>query len=201
MSKPAAHLLVFARYPELGKVKTRLAADIGDEAALAVYRQLLAHTRAVVAPLAVHKTVWLASPGPAADRTDHWAGYDQLPQTPGDLGAKMEAAFAHAFDAGARQVLIIGTDCPGLATAHLAEALQALETHELVLGPAADGGYYLLGMKQLYPALFRQKPWSTSAVQDATLHDATQLGLRVHLLPELHDVDTAADLARWKQSF
>lgn len=193
------HLLIFARYPELGRVKTRLAAGIGNEAALQVYRELLAHTQAVVAPLAAHKWLWLAEAGPAADRTDPWTGYEPMPQPVGDLGHRMHSAFAHAFDQGATATVIIGTDCPGLATAHLREAYAALETHDVVLGPATDGGYYLLGMKQLWPELFREKQWSTASVRADTLADAARLNLRVHQLPELRDVDTAADLAAWRE--
>lgn len=192
------HLLVFARPPELGRVKTRLAADIGDEAALAIYRQLLAHTRGVVLPLAAHKTVWLAEAGPAADPTDGWPGFEQQPQPPGDLGEKMQAAFAHSFAWQAAAVVIIGTDCPGLTTEHLEAAFKALTTHDVVLGPATDGGYYLLGMRQLWPSLFQHKAWSTATVRADTVADVQQLGLRLHLLPELSDLDTGADLRAWE---
>ncbi|GAB3224802.1 TIGR04282 family arsenosugar biosynthesis glycosyltransferase [Hymenobacter seoulensis] len=190
---------MFARYPELGRVKTRLAADIGAEAALAVYKGLVAHTRAQVAPLDVHKTVWLAEAGPLADCTEPWPDYEQQPQPPGDLGAKMQAAFTHDFARQATAVVIIGTDCPGLTTAHVAEAFAALQTHDVVLGPALDGGYYLLGMKHLWPELFQQKAWSTDTVLADTLADAARLGLRPYLLPELQDIDTGADLLAWQQ--
>ncbi|WP_139922564.1 TIGR04282 family arsenosugar biosynthesis glycosyltransferase [Hymenobacter sp. DG01] len=197
--EPDRHLLIFARRPELGRVKTRLAADLGDEAALAVYRQLLAHTRAAAAPLAAHKIVWLAEAGTAAaSLPDEWIGYEQQPQPPGDLGQKMQAAFAQSFACGARAVVIIGTDCPGLTTAHLSDAFRALETHDVVVGPATDGGYYLLGMKQLWPDLFERKAWSTATVRTATLADVERLQLSLHLLPELRDVDTAADLHTWE---
>ena len=179
-------------------MKTRLAAGIGPEAALDIYRRLLAHTRAVVAPLAVHKTVWLVGEGP--ETAAEWADFEQLPQPAGDLGAKMQAAFAHDFARPAEGAVIIGTDCPGLTTAHLTEAYAALRTHDVVLGPAADGGYYLLGMRRLHPALFADKPWSTATVRAETLADAARLGLRVHQLPELQDVDTVADLRAWQES-
>lgn len=192
------HLLIFARPAELGRVKTRLAADIGAEAALAIYRHLLTHTRGVAGPVAAHKTVWLAEAGPAADLTDWWLGLEQLPQPPGDLGEKMQAAFAHSFSRRATAVVIIGTDCPGLRTEHLRAAFEALENHDVVLGPATDGGYYLLGMKQLWPSLFQDKAWSTATVRAATEADVEQLGLRLQLLPELSDLDTGADLRAWE---
>ncbi|TGD80885.1 glycosyltransferase [Hymenobacter wooponensis] len=191
-------LIVFARYPELGRVKTRLAAGVGQERALQVYRQLLAHTQAVGAALPARKWLWLAEAGPGADQSDPWVGYHQLPQPAGDLGHRMQSAFAHAFAEGAVAVVIIGTDCPGLRTDHLHEAYAALRTHDLVLGPATDGGYYLLGMKQVWPELFMNKQWSTDSVRADTLLDAERLGLQVHLLEELRDVDTADDLAAWQ---
>ncbi|RPD48571.1 glycosyltransferase [Hymenobacter sediminis] len=192
------HLLLFARPPELGRVKTRLAADIGAEAALAVYRQLLTYTRGVAGPVAAHKIVWLAEAGPAADLTDWWPGFEQQPQPPGDLGQKMEAAFAYSFARQATAVVIIGTDCPGLTTEHLEAAFEALATHDVVLGPATDGGYYLLGMRQLWSSLFQNKAWSTATVRAATMADVEHLGLRLHLLPELSDLDTGADLRAWE---
>ncbi|QJX49295.1 glycosyltransferase [Hymenobacter taeanensis] len=191
-------LVVFARYPELGKVKTRLAAGVGPERALQVYRELLAHTQAVTKQLPVRKWLWLAEAGLGADRSDPWVGYQRLPQPAGDLGHRMQSAFAHAFAEGATAAVIIGTDCPGLTTEHLQEAYAALRTHDLVLGPATDGGYYLLGMKQVWPVLFQNKQWSTASVRADTLADAQRLGLQVRLLPELQDVDTADDLAAWQ---
>ncbi|MBD2717017.1 TIGR04282 family arsenosugar biosynthesis glycosyltransferase [Microvirga sp. STR05] len=194
-----SHLLIFARHPELGRVKTRLAAAIGPEAALAVYRELLAHTRAATEQLQVHKTVWLAEPPATPSATpDLWAGYEQQLQLPGDLGTKMQMAFSHAFANGARAAIIIGTDCPGLTAALVQEAFVALATHEVVIGPAEDGGYYLLGMKEVCTDLFLRKSWSTNSVLPHTLADADRLGLQVKQLPMLRDVDDATDLAAWR---
>ncbi|WP_375419489.1 TIGR04282 family arsenosugar biosynthesis glycosyltransferase [uncultured Hymenobacter sp.] len=194
------HLLIFARPPELGQVKTRLAQGIGPAAALAVYEELLALTRAAAAGVAAHKTVWLTAAGPSRAVTEnHWPGYEQRVQPAGDLGARMSAAFQAAFAAGATAAVVIGTDCPDLSAELLEKAFQALATHDAVLGPAVDGGYYLLGMKALIPDFFLNKPWSTAAVRAATLTDARRLGLRVAELPQLRDVDTAADLAAWRQ--
>lgn len=195
------HLLVFARHPELGKVKTRLAAGIGNKAALAVYRELLAHTRAVAQALPAHKTVWLAeAPTVAQSSADEWPDYEQQLQFPGDLGTRMLTAFAHAFNQGARAVLIVGTDCPGLSAVILEQAYAALATHDIVVGPAEDGGYYLLGMKALYEDIFVGKSWSTDSVLTHTLADADRLGLTVAQLPTLRDVDDATDLAAWRST-
>lgn len=163
-----------------------------------VYRQLLAHTQAVTAAVPARKWLWLAEAGPTADLSDPWVGYQRLAQPAGDLGHRMQSAFTHAFAEGATAVVIIGTDCPGLTTKHLQEAYAALRTHDLVLGPATDGGYYLLGMKKAWPELFENKQWSTESVRADTLADAQRLGLQVHLLQELRDVDTADDLVAWQ---
>ena len=195
-----SHLLVFARVPALGRVKSRLAAGIGQSAALAVYHELLAITSAAIAEAGVPATVWLADtagPAPTPAEAREWAAHAACTQPEGDLGARMATAFAKAFANGAGRVAIIGTDCPGLRASHLTQAFAELETADLVLGPATDGGYYLLGLRQPRPELFANKAWSTDSVLADTLADARRLGLRVALLPELHDVDTAADLAVW----
>ncbi|WP_457064100.1 TIGR04282 family arsenosugar biosynthesis glycosyltransferase [Hymenobacter sp. UYAg731] len=196
-----AHLLVFARVPALGRVKSRLAAGVGEPAALAIYHELLAITNAAVVAAGVPATVWLADAAgiePSAAETREWAAHRAKCQPEGDLGVRMTAAFAAAFAAGAGRVAIIGTDCPGLRDTHLSRAFALLETNDLVLGPATDGGYYLLGLRQPRPELFQNKPWSTDSVLADTLADAGRLGLRVAFLPTLRDVDNADDLAVWR---
>lgn len=193
-------LLVFARVPALGRVKSRLAAGVGQPAALAVYRELLAITNAAIVAAGVPATVWLAdtaSATPTAAEALEWAAHAARCQPEGDLGERMTTAFAAAFAAGAGRVAIIGTDCPGLRASHLTQAFEALETADVVLGPATDGGYYLLGLRQPQPELFQNKTWSTDSVLTDTLADARRLGLRVALLPALRDVDNADDLAAW----
>ncbi|MCC3152456.1 TIGR04282 family arsenosugar biosynthesis glycosyltransferase [Hymenobacter sp. BT770] len=197
----AVQLLVFARVPALGQVKTRLAAGVGDTEALAIYHELLGITRAAIAEAGVAATVWLAGtagPEPTALEAQEWAQLTARSQQAGDLGQRMTAAFAAAFAAGAEKVAIIGTDCPGLRPEHLTEAFALLSQHDVVLGPATDGGYYLLGLRQPQPELFQNKAWSTETVLADTVADARRLGRRVALLPELHDVDTAEDLATWR---
>jgi rSAM/selenodomain-associated transferase 1 len=204
------HLLIFAREPVLGRVKTRLAADIGPAAALATYRELLALTAAAVQAAQVPATVWLAE-APAehalglvaaenlAAARPEWPGLPwRVQPAAGALGERMAHAFAEAFAAGAGRVVIIGTDCPGLTADFLRQAFAQLATHDLVIGPATDGGYYLLGMNELQPSLFTNKQWSTATVLPATLADAVHLGLRVAQLPTLADVDSAADLTAWQ---
>lgn len=204
------HLLIFAREPVLGRVKTRLAADIGPEAALATYRELLALTGAAVVAAQVPATVWLAEApaehvlGPPAEvnlakARPEWPGLPwRVQPTAGSLGERMAHAFTEAFAAGAGRVVVIGTDCPGLTADLLGQAFTQLATHDLVVGPAADGGYYLLGMNELHHCLFANKQWSTDSVLSATLADAEDLGLRVAQLPTLTDIDSASDLAAWR---
>jgi rSAM/selenodomain-associated transferase 1 len=204
------HLLIFAREPVLGRVKTRLAADIGLEAALATYRELLALTAAAVQAAQVPATVWLAEApagqalgSPAelqlAEARPEWPGLPwRVQPAAGSLGERMAHAFAEAFVAGAGRVVIIGTDCPGLTADLLRQAFGQLATHDLVVGPATDGGYYLLGMNKLHASLFTDKQWSTDTVLSATLADAEHLGLRVVHLPTLADIDSGSDLAAWR---
>ncbi|WP_192820481.1 TIGR04282 family arsenosugar biosynthesis glycosyltransferase [Rufibacter sp. LB8] len=197
MTKPL--LLLFVRQPELGKVKTRLAKTMGPEKALHVYQNLLQHTHTVVKDLAVTKWVCYADAIP--QESDLWSksgGFEpKLQPAFEDLGARMAHFFSLGLVEGYGPIIIIGSDCPGLTPDILQEAFHALETHDLVLGPAQDGGYYLLGLRFLVPELFLNKPWSTANVLAETLADAKRLGLSVALLPELSDIDEEADLQAW----
>ena len=204
-SPDSEHLLVFAREPVLGRVKTRLAAGISPEAALAVYRELLALTATAVTVAQVPATVWLAeaptAPADPARPRPEWPGLPWRVQPAAEsLGDRMAHAFAEAFAAGATRVVIIGTDCPDLSAGLLRRAFDQLTDHDLVVGPADDGGYYLLGLRAPQPALFANKEWSSATVLLHTLADAARLGLRVFQLPMLHDVDSAVDLARWREA-
>ncbi len=192
-SKTDKALMVFLRNPEAGKVKTRLAEGVGDQQALAAYQHMLDHTRqvaeAVQADRFVFYTDWI-------DRSDGFS--DQLfrkyVQCHGDLGARMEFAFSIPFKMGGyKQVQIIGSDIPAL-TAEIVEAgFAALGEHDYTLGPARDGGYYLLGMTRWQRHLFSDMPWSTDRVLAETKARIEKDGSTVHLLPELDDVDTEAD--------
>lgn len=183
-------LIVFAREPVLGKVKTRLAATIGDEAALRIYIRLLTHTREVAMQVHCDTHVFLTAPPVGR----FWQDFSMHLQADGDLGDKMHNAFSKLFGHCYHNVIIIGSDCPGLDAAIVEQAFAALADNDIVLGPAADGGYYLLGMKRLHNALFRCKSWSTDTVCAETLDDIAKAGLSVALLPELSDIDTEEDL-------
>lgn len=188
-------LLVFAKAPTVGKVKTRLAADIGDRRAARLYRRL---GRRVVDQVrgGPYRTVLCFDPPDAEDEIRTWLGDDDLcfrAQTPGGLGARMAAAFESAFR-GAARVCIIGTDTPTVDRDAVIEAFRALDDADVVLGPASDGGYYLLALDRPRPTLFDDVPWSTDAVLRTTLERAKDEGLRVRLLAERTDLDTVDDL-------
>lgn len=190
-------LLVFAKSPEAGRVKTRLAEAVGADRAARIYRQM---GRRVVDQVrgGPYRTVVCYDPPGAEQEVRSWLGGDGMtfwPQEPGDLGARMAAAFRRAFRDASR-VCVIGTDAPGVGRSAVAEAFRALESADVVLGPASDGGYYLLALDRPRPELFRDVPWSTSDVLSVTRERASAAGLRVHLLSERTDLDTGSDLEK-----
>ena len=180
-------LIVMAKPPVLGKAKSRLAADVGPEVALEVYQRMLAHTLGQARDYMGATRVFHAFEATAYKGFDDFAPV--LQQGEG-LGERM----AHAFTETGCPALMIGTDCPGVTSALLHQAAQALETADAVVGPANDGGYYLIGLRQWQPGMLEGIPWSTAGVMQATLNQATQLGLNVMQLHELVDIDTFADL-------
>ena len=194
-------ILLFVKYPEPGKVKTRLAATLGAEAAADIYRRLVA---AVVAglPEGDDLIVLFDPPEKRAPVADWLQGLlagrraDFVAQAAGDLGTRLEQAFAEAFARGFAKVAVIGSDCIELTPALFSETWRALETHGAVLGPSTDGGYYLLALRQPCAALFRGIAWSTEAVRVQTLAQAQAAGLAVHELAALPDIDTEADWRR-----
>lgn len=185
-------LLIFIRNPQLGKAKTRLARTLGDEEALRIYRILLEKTR--MAALGVEAERWLFY-SDFIDENDDWpeADFYKKTQTSGDLGERMEQAFRTAFEAGAEKVVIIGSDCPELTGEMLQMAFDKLDKADFVLGPVPDGGYYLLGMKQLESSAFHGIEWSAETVRARTLEKIQAAGKSCALLPALSDVDTEED--------
>jgi len=198
-----ACLLIFVRYPEPGKVKTRLIPALGAQEATFVYKQMAEHTLAQVRALKLLRSwttqVWFT--GGSKEKMKAWLGENlnyQI-QPKGDLGDRLCYAFQDAFKQGNQFVIAIGTDCPSLDTTILHQGFQALEHHELILGPATDGGYYLIGMQRLLPGLFRGIAWSTAEVLQQTVKASEKLGLTLSYLPNLTDVDAPKDLSIWEQ--
>lgn len=186
-------LIIFYRNPIAGKVKTRLAATVGDQKALEIYRKLALHTKEVTENLPFDKIVFYSE---SIDLKDMWpnASYSKSLQRGDDLGERMEKAFAAGFETGYASICIIGTDCYELTAECIRQAFTALESADAVIGPAHDGGYYLLGLKKPNPQIFQNKHWSTDRVYNDTVRDLESLGLRYVTLPKLKDVDTEDDL-------
>ena len=184
-------LLIFTRNPELGKVKTRLAKTIGAEKALAIYKFLLAHTKKVTEKIACDKAVYYSV---KVREDDLWNGeiYQKKQQLGEDLGIRMQNAFQNAFANGYEKVLIVGSDLIDLSEEIIENGFLQLASNDVVIGPAEDGGYYLLGMKSVHPNVFKNKNWGTSSVREETLNDLKDK--KVHLLNELNDADVLDDI-------
>jgi hypothetical protein len=194
MSVPAPTLLLLVKAPELGRVKTRLAASIGADAALAVHRRLGARQLAAV-PAEWTCEVWFDPPEAEAEMRA-WLGArpSYRAQPAGHLGLRLGEAFASAHARRPDAPLIaVGGDCPTLDRATLVAAAEALAGHEVVLGPAFDGGYYLIGLRRPRPHVFAMIPWSTSQVLAVTLKRIAALRLSHKLLPAKGDLDVLAD--------
>jgi rSAM/selenodomain-associated transferase 1 len=184
-------LIIFTRNPELGKGKRRLAATVGDQAALNIYKFLLDHTRSITRDLQVTKQVWYSE---TLHKNDSWdnAIYQKEVQHGEDLGIRMKNAFQQAFK-NHSHIIIIGSDMYDMSKEDLENAFHQLESHDAVIGPAQDGGYYLLGFtKKLVKGIFENKEWGTETVLAKTLNDLKNVNCAV--LEERNDVDYYEDI-------
>jgi hypothetical protein len=197
-------LIVFTRYPEPGKTKTRLIPVLGAEGAATLQRKMTENQLAEVKELQAFYSlsVEVHFAGGNEQLMQNWLGSNLIyrRQSEGDIGCRMASAFQASFAAGMNGVVIIGIDCPDLNAQLIAQAFQALCQHDLVLGPAQDGGYYLIGLRRLIPELFTGISWSTAEVLQQTLSIAQKLELAVALLPLLSDIDRPEDLSIWNPS-
>lgn len=189
-------LLIFTRNPELGKVKTRLAKGVGDANALTIYKRLLEHTKETVQPIDCVKRVGYSVKVRSEDLWDDTI-FEKFQQKGEDLGIRMKNAFKQAFDLGHMKVVIIGSDLYDLRQTHIEKAFETLETKDVVVGPALDGGYYLLGLSQLIPSIFENKKWGTDSVLKDTLDDLQTYS--VGMLETLNDIDYAEDLKSYPE--
>lgn len=198
MDRPLERLIIFTRYPEPGRTKTRLIPALGAEGAAALHRRLteqaLATARRLAAQHAVALEVRYTGGDAAAMRQWLGTGLYLCEQGEGDLGSRMREAFHTAFEEGCERVVIIGADCPGLTSDVLSSAFAALHRHDLALGPASDGGYYLIGLRRTVPQLFDGIAWGADSVLWRTLQIARGLGLQFVLLEQLDDIDRPEDL-------
>lgn len=199
MTKAAREcLIIFTRYPERGKTKTRLIPVLGAEGAARFQRQMTEQTLAQVKELKAFRplSVEVHFAGGNQQLMQDWLGADIIyrQQSEGDLGRRMALAFKDSFSAGMTSVVIIGTDCPDLKAQLMVKAFHALEQNDLVLGPALDGGYYLIGQRRFIPELFTGISWSTAEVLEQTISIAQRLDLAIAFLPLLNDIDRPEDL-------
>ena len=191
------HLLItFVRNPELGKVKTRLAQKIGDSNALEVYIDLLEHTKSTMLSTTCQKAVFYSEHIPESDM---WSKNDFLrfAQHGNHLGERMAHAFQIGFGLGFSNIVLIWSDLPTLKATHVTEAFERLKNCDAVIGPAQDGGYYLIGMTQYHQVFFNNKTWGTSSVLEQTLNETK--GLKVDFIETLNDIDTFEDMEGLKK--
>ena len=186
-------IIVFVRNTQLGAVKTRLASTVGDQIALKIYKALLKHTAREVNKVSAQKKVLYSE---YIKEVDIWGEMNFLKglQSKGNLGQRMESAFKTAFAKGYKNVVIVGSDLYSLKSSHIETAIKQLKKNEVVLGPATDGGYYLLGLKMSLSALFCNKQWGSATVLEDTLNDLKSSS--VFLLEPLNDIDTFEDLKK-----
>ena len=193
------HLIVFAKPPVSGKVKTRLARQVGDTKAVEIYRQLLDRTFLLLESLQEIMQCTIAWTD-LGDDISHNEKFQHWLQPTGNLGEKMAWAVHKSLNSGSGKVVIIGVDCPTLTVDNITNAFEALDHTQVVLGPAEDGGYYLVGSTQDFPALFPDIKWGTNEVLQQTIESLKNSGISFHLLEKKYDIDTISDWERWQKS-
>ena len=190
-------IMLFVKFPEKGRVKSRLARDIGEGPALLLYEAMVQDTIDMLKRTKIPFRIFFYPPQ-KLEALRSWLGtsYSFLPQNGIDLGERMESAFQQVFCEGAEEAVLIGTDIPGLTASLLSDAFGSLERHDAVIGPANDGGYYLIGFRSssFTPSLFRAMTWSTDQVFQETLYRLQQAARTFQVLAECIDVDTRDDL-------
>jgi len=184
-------LLIFTRNPELGKVKTRLARSVGDRTALNIYNFLITKTIKSTLRVNADKAVYYSV---KVRENDIWdiKTYQKHQQKGEDLGLRMLNAFQDGFKSGYEKIIIIGSDLYDLSTEEIDKAFEYLNSNDVVIGPALDGGYYLLGMKKLYKNIFQNKAWGTETVRKDTLKNL--IDSKVKLLEKKNDIDVYEDI-------
>ncbi|MBC2778767.1 TIGR04282 family arsenosugar biosynthesis glycosyltransferase [Parasphingopyxis marina] len=187
------HIVLFTRWPEAGKAKTRMIPALGAEGAAALHRQLTDRTAATLCKSGLRAEIRFT--GAEQERFENWLGdgFGYCDQGEGDLGARMARA---AQDA---PVILVGSDCPGLGACHLQQAAKALETAEIVIGPAEDGGYWLIALARPMDFLFADMEWGGARVFAVTRERLAARGIEPVLLETLADCDRPEDLARWPE--
>lgn len=189
-------LIIFVKNLRYGQVKTRLAAKLGDERAFEIYRKLLHHTREITTAVKADKFLFYSD----NIENDNWpSDFFREVQKGNDLGERMRNSLELLFNKGYTKLVIIGSDCLELNTIIIEESFRELDKTDIVIGPAKDGGYYLLGLTSNSPFLFENVEWSTSKVLDQTISICKQHNKRYTLFTELNDIDEAEDWLNAKQ--
>ena len=189
------HLIVFVKNPVKGKVKTRLARDIGNAGALKIYQALVDKTFLACLNVSAHVNLYYSE---KVTEDDLWSEIadNKYKQNGSNLGIRMKNAFKNSFQQNSKKACIIGSDCYEISEEIIGQAFDLLENSDVVIGPSQDGGYYLLGLRFMIPQLFENKPWSQTNLLDETLSELKQMNLNVKLLQELNDIDTIEDIVQ-----
>ena len=183
-------IIVFVKNIKLGKVKTRLAKTIGNQAAFEVYSELVKITERALENLPQDKRIYFSD----AIIETKWTDCDKAVQYGEDLGQRMKNAFQKGLEDGYDRIVLIGSDLPDIHATHITNGLQALSANNIIFGPAIDGGYYLIGMTKMFEFVFENKPWSQSNLLTETLAELNQNAITYSLLESLNDIDTVEDL-------
>lgn len=196
-------LIIFSRYPEAGKTKTRMIPALGAVGAAELQKQLTEHTLRTAKAFQLRRAINIQvhfTEGNLELMTE-WLGdnIEYIPQVVGDLGMKMHSAFANTFHTASNKTVTIGIDCPDIDQSILETAFNSLEQHDLVIGSATDGGYYLIGLKRSIPQLFEYIDWGTDQVLEQTKIVIDRLNLNTKYLTPLSDVDRPEDLVIWEK--
>ena len=196
MSTPDCGLIVFLRLPVKGKVKTRIAATAGIDNALRIYNQLTTITLNLASSLEIPAYLFYEGGLPEEGRKNSFYYFEQAG---GDLGRKMETAIQLILQKHSKAI-IIGSDCPELSAGDIYLTIHQLEGHDFVIGPATDGGFYLLGCKKFLPGMFEDIQWSTPQVRDSLIKNIEAAGSSCQQLRMLHDIDVEEDWIRYSRS-
>ena len=200
--KDKSVLLVFLRAPEKGRVKTRLAREIGDKKTLALYEKFVQKTLMAVEKSGMEYRICFF-PADKKALVEDWLGpgHVYMPQIGDDLGQRMDNALSRVFDQGAQKAVLVGTDIPDISANQFLRAQNLLEQNDVVIGPSFDGGYWLIGFHRdgFYPGLFHHVDWGTDSVFSSTIEKCKLADLSTGILPTLQDIDTLEDLQSFQK--
>ena len=188
-------LIVFVKNIKLGKVKTRLAKTIGNEAAFTVYKELVKVTENATKKVDTIRHIYFSD----VVIDSKWSNDFKTVQQGDDLGERMQHAFQQGFDQDYERIVLIGSDLPNISAQIIEKGFDALNNNQVVFGPAEDGGYYLIGLSKMLPSIFRNKPWSTDNLLNLTLEELKQQNIDVSLIDTLNDIDTFEDLKQYPE--